>query len=161
MKNTSIKALLWIVKILNNNNIPYRLGGGMAMSLYGSKRPVNDIDISVSGKYFSTIIPLVRSYIKDGPKHYKNEKWDCDTLTLEYNKQEIDLTDIDTLLMSNKNKTRWIRNKERYIKHPDIKISIDGIEINIMSPKALIEYKKELNGKHQEEDIKFLRRIKT
>ncbi len=152
-----VESLKWIANILNNNNIPYRLGGGMAMYLYGSKRPINDIDISLSGKYFPQIIPLVKEYVITEPKHYKNEKWDCVTLSLKHNGQEIDLTDVDTLLMSNKNKTDWIKNKEIYDKHPDVEIEVDGIKVKVMNPKTLIEYKQELDGKHQEEDVDFLK----
>ncbi|OGM96445.1 MAG: hypothetical protein A3B86_03245 [Candidatus Yanofskybacteria bacterium RIFCSPHIGHO2_02_FULL_38_22b] len=84
MEEKTLNALKWIVGILNINNIPYCIGGGMAVYLYGSSRPVNDIDISVSGQYFPTIVPLVQDYIISGPKHYKNDKWDCTTLSLNY-----------------------------------------------------------------------------
>jgi hypothetical protein len=158
MKNTR-ESLKWIASILNQNDITYRLGGGMAMKLYGSERPVNDIDISVSGKDFRKIIPLTKDYITSEPRHYKNEKWDCNTLSLSHNGQEIDLTDVDTLRMSSKDKNQWIKNKDIYEKYSDVKIDIDGIEINLMNPKTLLEYKKELDGKHQEEDIIFLEKI--
>lgn len=153
MNSKTIKALHWIVGILDENNISYRIGGGLAAHLYGSGRPVNDVDISLSGKYFSTIVPLVKDYIVAGPKHYENEKWNCTTLSLEYDGQEIDLTDVDTLHMSNRNQTKWLRNKEIYDKHPDVEMSAEGVKVTLMHPRVLIEYKKELDGEHQETDI--------
>ena len=154
-KNTK-EALKWIVKILNGLNISYRIGGGVAVHLYGHTREINDIDISISNDYFDCIIPFVREYIIAGPKHYKNEKWDCMTLSLNYHGQDIDITDASTLLMTNREGTEWIENRKIYQKYPDNIIDFDGINIPLMHPKILIEYKKELSGKHQEDDIRFL-----
>lgn len=162
MQKETVNALKWIVTILNENNISYRIGGGLAVYAYGGNREVNDIDISLSGKHFPTIIPLVRKYIVAGPKHYKNRKWDCDTLSLRYDGQDIDLTDVDTLLMSKKNGVDWVQNKEIYIKHEDVISEIEGIKASFMHPKVLLEYKRELDGLQQEQDVAFLENyIKT
>lgn len=157
MEEKIIKALHWIVKILDENNIPYKIGGGFAASIYGSPRPVNDIDISLSGKYFPIIIPKVSNYIIAGPKHYLNEKWDCETISLNYQGQDIDMTDIDSLKMTNKEKTEWIQAKERRI-FDAVVINIDGVNVSIMDPRDLIAYKKELDGDHQLVDIEAIRK---
>lgn len=157
MEEKTLNALKWIVGILNRSNIPYCIGGGMATYLYGSGRQVNDIDISISGKYFSIIVPLVREYITAGPKHYQNNKWDCLTLSLNYEGQDIDMTDADTLMMSKKDGTGWIRNKEIYQKHPNVIKEVGDISVSLMDPRVLFEYKQELDGEHQEFDLKFLR----
>ncbi|RJO62297.1 hypothetical protein C4544_00425 [candidate division WS5 bacterium] len=156
MKEKKLNALKWIVGILNENHIPYCIGGGMATYLYGSDRPVNDIDISILGKYFSAIVPLVKNYITAGPKHYKNDKWDCTTLSLNYEGQDIDMTDADTLMMSKKDGTGWIRNKEIYQKYPNVLKNVDDTAVSLMDPRVLLEYKQELDGEHQEFDRKFL-----
>ena len=156
MEERALNALKWIAGILYENNIPYCIGGGMATYLYGSDRLVNDIDISVSGKYFSVIIPLVKDHIMAGPKHYKNNKWDCTTISLDFEGQEIDITDADTLMMSKKDGSGWIRNKEIYQKYPNVIKEIDGTHVSLMDPRVLLEYKQELNDKHQEFDRKFL-----
>lgn len=157
MEEKALNALKWIVGTLSENNIPYCIGGGMATYLYGSGRPVNDIDISVSGKYFSTIVPLVSDYIIAGPKHYKNDKWDCTTLSLSYEGQDIDMTDADTLMMSKLDGTGWIKNKEIYQKYPNVIKEFSGINVSLMDPRVLFEYKQELGGEHQEFDRKFLK----
>jgi hypothetical protein len=156
MEEKTKNALRWIVKILNDNNIPYKIGGGFAANLYGSPREVNDIDISLSGKYFSIIVPRVSEYITAGPKHYLNEKWDCETLSLNYNGQDIDMTDIDSLKMTNRKRTEWIDVKT--IRNYDpISMNIEGITVSIMDPRDLIAYKKELGGDHQEIDIEAVK----
>ncbi|MCB9815179.1 hypothetical protein H6785_01160 [Candidatus Nomurabacteria bacterium] len=156
MDSKTYKALEWIVEILSNNNISYRVGGGTAAYIYGSGRKINDIDISMSGKDFDVLVPLVKEYIVAGPKHYKNEKWDCTTLSLNYEEQDIDLTDVDTLKMTNKGATEWLDNKLIYNKYPDVVKKIQDLEVVLMHPRVLIEYKNELRGEHQESDIAFL-----
>lgn len=150
------KALKWIAGILNDNRIPYRVGSGAATYLYGSGRPVNDIDISISGSDFSRLVPLVERHVVAGPKHYQNEKWDCVTLSLSYEGQDIDLTDADTLLMKRKDGTGWVKNIEIYRKYPDRIFDFEGVSVALMDPRVLYEYKQELEGEHQEFDRNFL-----
>ena len=151
------KALDWIVNILNDNEISYRIGGGLAGYIYGSGREINDIDISISGSDFARLSPFVNEYIVAGPKHYQNEKWDCMTLSLNFEGQDIDLTDVDTLKMSSEDGTKWLVSKDIYNKHPDIEKTVDDLEVVLMHPRVLVEYKNELSGKHQKEDIEFLK----
>jgi len=153
MEEKTARALSWIVSILNKNNIPYRIGGGLAASIYGSPRAINDIDISVPGEVFSAIIPEVKQYITAGPKHYTNEKWDCNTLSLNYHGQEIDLTDVDSLRMSNKEKTKWLIPKDTYQLFDPFKVKVAGIEVSLFHPRDLVNYKKELDGEHQDVDV--------
>lgn len=153
MEEKTINGLRWIVTILNRLEVPYKIGGGFAASVYGSPRPVGDIDISISGKFFPIIVPEVSAYITAGPKHYSNEKWDCDTLSLNYHGQEIDLTDADTLHMSNKAKTEWLSPKERYYTHDPVVKNVAGIDVALFDPCDLVAYKKELDGEYQLVDI--------
>lgn len=147
-----MQGLKWIVAILDNNRIPYKIGGGFAAKIYGSPREVNDIDISLSGKYFDIIVSEVSNYITAGPKHYLNEKWDCNTLSVNYNGQDIDMTDVDTLKMTDLTKTKWMNVKEHRL-FEGIITDINGLAVSIMDPRDLISYKKELGGEHQQIDI--------
>lgn len=144
MDDKTINALKWIVGILNKHNVPYRIGGGFAAHVYGSTRPVNDIDISLSGIYFPIIMSDISEYIEYNLKHYSDEKWDCDGLTLNYHGQEIDMTDIDTLRMSNKELTKWFQTKDNFRKFSNIIKVVNGIEISLIDPRDLVSYKKEL-----------------
>jgi hypothetical protein len=146
-------ALKWIVGILNRKSIPYKIGGGFAAKVYGSPREINDIDISLSGKYFPVLVKEVSDHITAGPKHYLNEKWNCDTLSINYHGQDIDITDVDTLKMTDLEKTKWITMKEIRL-FDGIKTNVNGVEVSIMDPRDLVAYKKELGGEHQLIDIK-------
>lgn len=153
MDEKTLRGFKWIVEILNKNKIPYRIGGGFAAHVYGSPRPINDIDISVSGRYFPIIVPEVFGYIVAGPQHYLNEKWDCDTLSLDYHGQKIDLTNVDTLRMSNKEQTAWIQAKDLYNQYDPVVMRVEGTDVSLFDPRGLIAYKKELGGEHQQIDI--------
>lgn len=59
--------------------------------------------------------------------------------------------------MSNKEKTTWIQSKDIYRKYPNQIINVNGINISLMNPKVLLEYKKELSGEHQDYGINFLK----
>ena len=105
------------------------------------------------GRYFSEILPEVSNYVTYGPQHYLNEKWDCDTLSLEYEGQEIDITDVDTLRMSNKERNAWLIPKELYRKFQPVHTTADDIKVTLLHPRDLVAYKKELDGDHQLVDI--------
>lgn len=153
MEERTVRALHWIVNILNENNIPYRVGGGVAAYVYGSTRPIKDIDISLSGKFFPTIIANLSGYKFSGPKHHTDSKWDCNYLSIDYEGQEIDISDIDTLRMSNKERTGWITTKDTYRKFETRIIEIGGVNVSVIDPRDLVAYKKELDGDHQSVDI--------
>ena len=135
MEQKTLEALKWIVGILGDHHVPYRIGGGLATHVYGFDRPVNDIDISLSGNCFQELVRLVKEFIVAGPKQYLNEKWDCTTLSLSYHGQDIDLTDVDTLLMWDKDDTRWIRNREIYGKWPNVTREVEGVNATLMHPR--------------------------
>lgn len=153
----TLNALKWIVEILDRNNIPYRIGGGFAAHIYGSKRPTNDIDVSLSGKYFPVLLPELAGYITHECKHYSNTKWDCDGLTLNYEGQDIDITDVDTLRMSNKEKTDWYQTKDNFRKFDPIPTEIEGITVSLMDPRDLVAYKEHLDGDHQVVDVEAVK----
>ncbi|MCX6793109.1 MAG: nucleotidyltransferase [Candidatus Falkowbacteria bacterium] len=157
LEEKKIEGLRWIVDILERNNVPYKIGGGLAAKVYGSEREVNDIDISLSGKYFDAIIAEASDFITAGPKHYLNEKWDCNTLSVNYNGQEIDMTDVDTLLMSNLDQTQWLKVKERRL-YDAVVTNINGLMVSIMDPRDLLSYKQELGGEHQSIDIEAIKK---
>jgi hypothetical protein len=151
VEKKTIEALRWIVEIFNKHSIPYRIGGGFAAKMYGSTRPLNDIDFGINEKYFPTILPEISKYTTYGPARYKDAKWDCELITLNYHNQEIDISGTETIKMSNKKRTEWISLDES---SDTLDMNVGGIDIKVMNPVELMEYKKELDGNHQLIDIK-------
>ena len=153
MEKKTIEALKWITDIFGCYSIPYMIGGGFAAHYYGSQRPINDLDISLSGRYFPEIVDNVKEYITAGPKHYSNEKWDCDTLSLTYKGQDVDITDVETVKMSSKDGSEWFKSKDHFRKYPAKNVVIEGIKVSLMDPRDLVAYKKHLGGEHQLADV--------
>jgi len=149
----TIDALRWMIKIFNRHNVPYRIGGGFAARMYGSPRPLNDIDFGIPEKYFSIILPDIAKYITHGPNRYRDAKWDCELITLNYHDQEIDISGTDTEKMSNKERTKWISLDES---SDTLDMNLEGINIKVMNPIELMTYKKELDGEHQLVDIEAI-----
>ncbi len=108
MEDKTINALQWMVGILNKHKIEYQIAGGFAAKVFGSLRPLNDIDFDIHDNDFSKILPEIKPYIIFGPTRYKDDKWDTELITLNYFGQEIDISGADTLKMSNKERTKWI-----------------------------------------------------
>ena len=154
MQQKTLNALKWIIEILDRYEVPYRIGGGFAAHVYGATRSINDIDITFPGKYFPIIIPEISDYITYDFGHSQDEKWDCAGLTIEYEGQEIDVADIDTLKMSNKEKIEWLQTKDNFRKYPNIVMDVEGIKVSLIDPRDLVAYKKHLDGEHQIVDIK-------
>ncbi|OGY94629.1 MAG: hypothetical protein A2406_02270 [Candidatus Komeilibacteria bacterium RIFOXYC1_FULL_37_11] len=149
-KNTK-EALDWIVKILKKHKVPFQITGGLAAKIYGSKRLLNDIDIDIPDKYFSKIIEDLKGFIVYGPKHYIDERWDCKSLTLNFNGQEIDISGGNNIKICDARTGKWEKMPTDF--SASILKEIYGITIPIVSPADLIAYKSMLTGEHQKEDI--------
>lgn len=144
-------ALRWIVGLLNAKHIPYQISGGFSAKLYGSPRPLNDIDIDIPDGKFEDILPEVKDFVIYGPAHYQNGKWDLTLMTLNYYGQEIDIGGSDSAKVSNQERTRWIPIPTDFSRY--VPMSVDDIEIKVIPPEELIGYKQHLDGDHQKVDI--------
>jgi len=150
MKNTK-NALIWITTLLNNKSIPFQISGGLAAKIYGSPRPLNDIDIDIPEENFITIYEDVKPYIIYGPNQYKDKKWDCYLMTLNYFGQEIDICGAYNTKITTKDNKAWLKlptnlknvNYQQYL----------GITLPVMPKQKLIDYKRQLDGGHQLIDI--------
>lgn len=149
-------ALKWITEILNRKNILYQISGGFAAKIYGSERPVNDIDVDIPEDNFKDILEEVRPYIKSGPRRINDGKWDMDIITLNFKGQEIHIGGAYDAKLSNKERTEWIPIPVDFSKIQ--KKGIEGILVNVISPEELIKYKQHLDGDHQIEDIEAVKR---
>lgn len=155
MEEKTLNALRWIIGVLNTNGIQYQISGGFAAKLYGSPRKLNDIDIDISERFFSKILPEIKAYITFGPERFKDGKWDLELVTLNYFGQEIDLGGIDSAQISNFDRSKWITLPPLSPKTQDIEV--EGVWVKVIPPHDLIAYKEQLDGAHQIIDIQAIR----
>jgi hypothetical protein len=158
MNNTK-EALVWIVGILQRNKIPFRVGGGFAARIYGSKRKLADIDIGIEKNHFSKILSNIKEYIVEEPNFFKDKDWDLYAARLNYKGQYIDIVVINSLKFFNKKEQKWEDLKHTF---SDIVFKeIYGIKIPVISRENLIEYKSKLGRKIDLIDVKEILKVKN
>lgn len=136
----AINALRWIVAILNKHSIPFQISGGLAANIYGSNRPLYDIDIDIPEDCYNLLIQDVSKYIIFGPALFQDNEWKLKLMTLKYEEQLIDLGGAYHTYIRNKLNQEWIHiptdfNSAKFY-------TIDDITILIIDKYHLIEYKK-------------------
>ncbi|KND50401.1 MAG: MazG protein domain [Parcubacteria bacterium C7867-007] len=149
------ESLEWIISILERHNIPFQISGGLAAKIYGSMRPLNDIDIDIPGDRIVDILDDVKEYITYGPIQHKDEKWDVYLVALERNGQEFDISAADNAKVHDDQTQTWIpipTNPEQ-----GNWVEYSGMRLPVMPKDELISYKSYLNGDHQVEDIAAVR----
>jgi hypothetical protein len=156
MKNTE-KAFLWITEILEKMKIPYKISGGFAARIYGVNRELADIDIEVNDNDIALISNEVKPYIVYGPDGYKDENWDLNLMTLQYEGQEIDIAGIEAKIF-NKEKEIWEKTGSDLDDYELIEIY--GKKVPIEKLDALIAHKTKLSREVDIEDIKQLKLLK-
>jgi len=149
----SEKAFKWIVGILENHNLPFQITGGLAARAYGSRRPLNDIDIDISDDGFYQILPDVRGYVIFGPERFVDEHFDLLLMTLRYAGQEIDISGGDTIRIPD-GEGYWHDAPTDFSKL-GIK-DIFGISVPVMVKEEVLKYKKLLDRPVDREDIQAL-----
>ena len=75
-----------------------------------------------------------------GPKRFKDESFDTELLTLEYEGQRIDLGSSDESRVYNHAKKRWEECKTDYSKY--VSHEIYGLTVPVITLRELIKYKK-------------------
>ena len=138
MKKTK-EAFLWIISILVKHKVPYRISGGFAAKIYGSKRRLRDIDIEIPDKQFNKILPDIREYISEGPGRFIDDKMKTYGLVMEYKGQIIEFSGTDTEILFDFRKKKWVRSKIDISKISRKRVY--GKMVNVIKKKDLLAYK--------------------
>jgi len=152
LKNTE-DAFKWMVEIIGKHKIPFQITGGLAARIYGSSRPLADIDIEIPKNKFKYILEEVKDYIKFGPKIFKDDNWDLYLMTLDYAGQEIDICDSNSKIKDYMTE-KWIENRVDFSRV--VIQDIFGLRTPVVPIEDLIRYKKILKREVDVEDIKNL-----
>ncbi len=154
MARKTKEAFIWIINLLRKYRIPFRISGGFAVNIYGSARPLADIDIEVPDDKVFVLQKDVEKYIVYGPKQYKDNEWDLLLMTLRYKNQEIDIFGVDSWKMHDKVIEKWISPKNDLFNATKKKV-YDHI-VPVISLKDLIDYKRKICTPVDLQDIKAL-----
>lgn len=154
MARKTKEAFVWIVGLLRKHRILFRISGGFAANIYGSKRSLADIDIEVHDEKIFVLRKDVKKYIVYGPKQYRDDEWDLLLMTLRYKNQEIDIFGVDSLKMHNKKIGKWVKQKFDLLKATRKKVH--GCIVPIIPLKDLIDYKRKICTPVDIQDINAL-----
>lgn len=150
------EAFHWIVGILNRRKIPFQITGGLAARVYGSTRPLNDIDIDVPDARLPEIASDVEQYIEYGPAHFADERWDLQLLVLNYKGQLIDICGGNQLKICDARDNAWKDSPTDF--SASEMHEVFGLEVPVVDRTFLVGYKLMLQGKHQTEDVSAVRK---
>ncbi|MFA5870916.1 MAG: hypothetical protein WC842_03460 [Candidatus Paceibacterota bacterium] len=155
MRNTK-KAFLWIIDILEQHKILYRISGGLAARAYGVDRELADIDVEIASKDFSYILKNVGPYIIFGPTQSKDKNWDLKLMTLLYDDQKIDISESEAKFFNKKIK-QW-ENCSSDLRSRNM-VDIYGKVVPVEPIESLIAYKTKLAREVDLEDVRQLNKI--
>lgn len=153
MTPDQLQSFRWITNILFKHNIIFQITGGLAAKIYGSQRPLNDIDIDVQTESLSQLASLVKEYVIYGPSHYNDGKWDLQLMTLRFNNQEIDISGDKCKIYDDASEI-WMDFPAVFLK-AELHM-IEGISVPVVNKEQLLNYKKLLGGEHQRTDCRAL-----
>ena len=139
------KAYEWIITILETRQIPYLICGGLAAIAYGSKRPLNDIDIFVPKTNYREIVSQGKHYITFGPERYQDQYWSVDYVQFTVGGQKIEIGNSDGAEIFDSTKNQWVSINIDFESYSIV--SVFGKEARIMKKAELIEYKRKLARK--------------
>lgn len=150
-------AFHWIIDILEQAEIPYRISGGFAARMYGSVRPLADIDIEVNDSDIVRIAGLTSSYVIFGPSQYKDEQWDLPLLTLSFAGQDIDIAGLSAKIC-NSSTHQW---EQLGCDLGDLEThTVFGRSVPVEPLSSLLAYKKRLNREVDVSDVAELERLR-
>lgn len=147
-------ALKWIVSILEEREIPFQIDGGLAAKIYGSNRPLADIDMIIPNKDIETLAPMLKDYIKFGPVRYKDGNWDLLLVSLRYMDQDIDISGADEAKIFDKTSGQWILTKTEFDKSEVGELF--GMHLPVIPKEQLIREKIQLSRPVDIEDVNVI-----
>jgi len=133
-------AFKWIINIIQKHEIPFQIKGGLASNLYGVKRELADIDISIPEDRFDELLPDIKDFIKYGPEQYLDEEWDIKLMTLKYKFQNIDIAGAFEKKNFDKVNKKWVTTPSNF--ENSVYMDVYGLKVPVINKEDLIAYKK-------------------
>lgn len=137
-------TLRWIVELLNQRRIPCAFCGGLAAAGYGSKRPLNDIDLFVPNNRFVEVVELGNQYISKAAQRYceSSEGWDVEYVQFKHCDVKVEVANDRDAFIYDMAEKSWVRLNIDYSNCQYQ--SVLGIYIPLMHRDELIAYKNKL-----------------
>ena len=144
-------ALAWIAGILQSHEIPFQVSGGLAAAVYGSTRPLVDIDIDVPDEYLVTLAELLAGHVVFGPARYRDGEWDLMLLTVNFAGYDIDLGGVTGAKVLDRAAQTWVPMAADL--ESAVRLRLFGVEVPVIAKEALIAYKRRLDREVDRMDV--------
>jgi hypothetical protein len=154
MDENSKEALIWIIDILENKNIPYQIVGGLAARLHGVKRPLADIDFDIPRECAQILADFLLPYVSKPLKRYQEELWDIDYFQVIYKGQKIEFGCEPGAKIFDRKNNIWIDLNTDF--KNSVEVMFEGKKLMVMPVKELIRYKSILDREVDQIDVSEL-----
>ena len=144
-------ALAWIVGILSEHKIPFQVTGGLAARLYGSTRPLADIDLDVPEESLPVLAGLLDGHTVFGPARVRDQEWDITLLTVSYAGWSIDLGGAYQTRIFDRAAQSWV--PVRTDLKTAVRLEVFGIAVAVVAKDDLVAYKRRLNREVDRIDV--------
>lgn len=147
------QALRWILQLLQQQQVPYMLCGGLAAVVYGATRPVHDIDLFVADTHFLQVAEAGTTYISKPPRRYceEAEGWDLEYLQFLYAGTKIEVGNIDKTKIYDIQAGQWVCLQADLAERRSA--TVWDTEVCVMPKAALVAYKQQLGRPVDLQDI--------
>jgi len=146
-------AFHWIITLLAEQRVQFRITGGLAARVYGSTRELADIDIEIAKEDFAAVLPRIAQWVTIEPHQYRDESWDIFLLTLVYKGQEIDLAAYEQVRLFDVERGVWV--DANFSLAADERICY-GVRVPVIPVSELVRYKKMIRRDVDKEDVVLL-----
>jgi hypothetical protein len=137
LHQNQIKVLTNLKHVLDDNNIPFVVIGGLAAIAWGVQRPLTDIDIQVENANLSAVKKLFQEYVTTDIRHYVTKNWDIQQMILTIDGVGIDVCGTEAFFIVKNNKRYLFEN---WIKKAVVK-NVEDISLPTLPKEELIAYK--------------------
>lgn len=140
LERQAITTLQWVVNVFITADVPFQINGGLAAKVYGSQRPLFDLDFDVPEACFAKLLPALQPYLIYGPERFQDETWDLELMTARYHDTLIDIGGAYQTRCFDKTQSQWVSCAV------DLSqvywVSVYGLQLPIVSKASLIAYKR-------------------
>ncbi|MDX1646919.1 MAG: YdeI/OmpD-associated family protein [Longimicrobiales bacterium] len=133
-------ALHWIIGLLDEQQIPYQIVGGLAARAYGARRPLADIDIYVPDEgALDAIGSAAEGHLVATPRRHRDAHWDLTFLELRPHGWTVELAAASSARVWDRRVQTWRPAEIRFELGEERTAA--GVDLLVMPRRQLVDYK--------------------
>lgn len=152
MTPEQIETAKFIARFMHDNKVPYQFTGGFAGNIFGSKWPLQDIDLEIPKANFELVAYLLRQYVVAPTAFYQDNEFQMILLRLVINGVEVDINQIENqqICVAGQWQDHAVEIKKAQL------LPWEGLKISVQPLESLIAYKQLLGRTADVVDLQTL-----